>query len=81
MVVGGRGWQGSLRSSVRDRENGPNPPLEPHSQDDFCWPCALRVSPALGFAGWTGEAPACCPPGALLCTGMAKHPAARGALG
>lgn len=74
MVAGGRGWQGPLSSPVRGRENEPNPSLEPPSQDDFCWPHALRVSLALGFAGWMGEAPACCPAHARLCMGTAKHP-------
>lgn len=69
MVVGGRGWQRPLSSPVRDRENRPNPLLEPPSQDNFCCSRALRVSPAPGFAGWTRDAPARCPPRALPCPG------------
>lgn len=68
-MVGGRGWQGPLSSPVRDRDNRPNPPLEPPSQDNFCCSRALRVSPAPGFAGWTRDAPARCPPHALPCPG------------
>lgn len=51
-AVGAASPPGALSSPERDGKSGPNPPLEPLSQDNFCCPHALRISLALGFAVW-----------------------------